>query len=119
MRATQNLPDQNLTVITEAVSGLPGWVGVIVAVLLVASVRLPRILRALDDRRITKTACTRITNERAAVEALRIVNAKRWIIGRPYVDSTPTSNSGFPNGVAEGVRVEREPRGLEAGEEPP
>lgn len=61
--------------ITHVASALPEWAVGVIAVLVAGRYSLPRVLRALDDRRIVKTACKTIVTERCAVEALRIRNS--------------------------------------------
>lgn len=85
MLAAQNTFELPLARMAELlakfISGLPPWLAVttVVTLLLVAAVTWggPRLLRALDNRRVTKKACERITSEEAALEALRITRPER------------------------------------------
>ncbi len=64
-----------LTIAEGAGNVLPPWlVGLLVSVLVIAS-SLPRVLRVLDDRRITRTAAKAIESEPGALEALRILRS--------------------------------------------
>lgn len=77
--------------ITNDWSALPPWAVGIVTVLVVINLCLPKVLRALDDRRIAKKASEKINSEQGALEALRIRSSPRPIIGRLFGTSTPTS----------------------------
>ena len=121
MRPAQNLPDQALTAITDVLSagvGVPGWIAGIVVLLVAVTYCVTRILHGLDKRQITSTACKKITTERAAVEALRITSAPRWIFSRPPADNT--SASGAPGGaLVDDGQATSDPPQEPSGDEPP
>lgn len=106
-------------VITDVVFSLPGWAAGALALLVVIGWYSPKVLRALDDRRIAKTACAKITTEQGAVEALRIRNSPRRIIGRPPAADMPTSTPASPEGAPADDGTVRDTPEPELGGEPP
>ncbi|MGH8345361.1 MAG: hypothetical protein ACRES5_02160 [Pseudomonas sp.] len=104
--------------ITDVVSTLPGWAAGLLLLLVVIGWCSPKVLRALDDRRIAKAACARITTEQGAVEALRIRNSPRRIIGRLSTASTSRSTASA-EGAPAGDAVARDSPESEPGDEPP
>jgi hypothetical protein len=89
MHAAQNPIDQVLDVATglpaglvELINALPTVVRLIVVVLIVASLTVPRLLRALDDHLVLREARQRVTKNEDWVEMVRIRNEPRRMIGR-------------------------------------
>jgi hypothetical protein len=66
----------------HSIAGLPAWLACtilgLVAAYAVLGHALPRFLRTLDNRRVTKTVCKQIISEKGALEALRITRDSRW-----------------------------------------
>lgn len=83
MLAAQNsleLPwTQLLEQLAKLISMLPPGLAALTVLALVATVGAfwgaPRLLRALDNRRVAKKVCEQITTERGALEALRITRS--------------------------------------------
>jgi hypothetical protein len=84
MRAAQNLSEQILTVVTSLMSTLPPWAAGVAVVILLSSWSALRLLRAIDEHRLTKKVCDKIYTERGALEALRIVRSPRDAPTRPW-----------------------------------
>jgi hypothetical protein len=106
-------------VITDVVSTLPGWAAGALVLLVVIGWYSPKVLRALDDRRIAKAACAKITTEQGAVEALRIRNSPRRTIGRLPAASKPLSTPASVEGAPAGDEAARNTPELELGDELP
>lgn len=80
MLAAQNPPDPPLKSVAEfvakVISALPPWLAatVVIGLLVIVAVAwaAPRVLRALDVRRVVKKASQHISSETGALDALRI-----------------------------------------------
>jgi hypothetical protein len=106
-------------VIPDVLSTLPWWAASFLVLLIVIGWCSPKVLRALDDRRIAKAACTKITTEQGAVEVLRIRNFPRRIIGRLPAANTPRSTAASAKGAPAGDEIARDTPDPEPGDEPP